>query len=74
MHYGPARQEMGNLKFRKSIFVSEDIREGETLTERNIRVIRPAHGLEPKYYWEVLGKKAKKDLHRGNPLRMDEVV
>lgn len=74
VHYGPARQEMGNLKFRKSIFVSEDIREGETLTERNIRVIRPAHGLEPKYYWEVLGKKAKKDLHRGDPLRMDEVV
>ena len=73
VHYGPARQETGNLKFRKSIFVSEDIREGEALTEKNIRVIRPAHGLKPKYYWEVLGKKAKRDLHRGEPLRMEEV-
>lgn len=73
VYYGSARQEIENLKFRKSIFVSEDVREGEFLTEKNIRVIRPAYGLKPKYYGQVIGKKAKKDLYRGNPLKMDEV-
>jgi len=71
--YGPSEQERGNLNFRKSIFVSKDIKKGEKLTEDNIRIIRPAYGLKPGYYNDVLGKRAKKDLCRGNPLKVDEV-
>lgn len=66
--YGPAEQEKGNLKFRRSIFVVEDIHEGEVFTEQNIRSIRPSDGLEPKYYNCVLGRRAACDISRGEPL------
>lgn len=71
--YGPTEQEKDNLNFRKSIFVSKDIKKGEKITEDNIRIIRPAYGLSPKYYYELLGKEAKEDLYFGNPLRLNEV-
>lgn len=71
--YGPTYQERTNYNFRKSIFVTKDIQQGETITERNIRVIRPAYGMKPKYYYDVLGKKAKKHLKMGSPLRSDEI-
>ena len=62
-----------NKKFARSLFVVEDIQEGELLTEKNIRSIRPGYGLHPKCYNEVLGKKAKKTVTRGTPLTWDIV-
>ena len=54
--------------FKRSIYVVEDINEGELFTEKNIRVIRPGDGLEPKYYEDLLGKKAAKNYLKGTPL------
>lgn len=71
VNYGPTKDEEKNVAFRRSIFVVEDIKEGEYLSENNIRVIRPSAGLEPKYYDEVLGKRAKYDLTKGTPLTKD---
>ena len=70
--YGPTEKEKASLKFRRSIYVAEDIKAGEKFTKENIRVIRPGYGLEPKYYEIVLGKEAKKDLERGIPLRLGD--
>ena len=71
--YGLMEQERSNINLRKSVFVSNDIKKGEEITEDNTRIIRPAYGLKPKYYNTVLGKRAKKDLKKGNPLKIDEV-
>lgn len=69
IHYGPANaQEEYNKRFRRSIFAVKDIKNGEKLTRDNIRVIRPAFGLEPKYYQEVLGKTARLNIEKGTPL------
>lgn len=57
--------------FARSLFIVEDVKEGEILTESNIRSIRPGHGLHPKYYNEVLGKKFKKDYKKGTPLELE---
>ena len=51
----------------------KDIAAGERLTPENIRSIRPAYGLKPKYYKDVLGRTAKCDLKRGTPLTFDVV-
>ena len=66
--YGVTAQEESNSCFRRSLFVVQDIAAGEKLTPDNIRSIRPAYGLKPKYYRDVLGRTAKCDLRRGTPL------
>ncbi len=54
---------------RRSLFVVKDVKAGEALTSENIRSIRPGNGLHPKYYKEVLGKRAKVDLEQGAVLK-----
>lgn len=61
-------------EFARSLFVIRDIKKGEALTEENIRSIRPAYGLHPKYLKEVLGKRARIPLKRGTPLRWDVLL
>ncbi len=71
--YVRAPSEAGNVQFRRSLYVVEDIRQGEALTERNVRSIRPGYGLPPKHLAQMLGKRAKTDLARGTPLALKHV-
>ena len=68
--YRVSEEERSNYAVRKSIFVSKDIKAGEILTPENIRVVRPGYGMSPKFYEEVLGRKALRDLSFGEPLDM----
>ncbi len=52
----------------RSLFVVKDIRKGETITEENVRSIRPGIGMHTKHYEEVLGRKASQDIEKGTPL------
>lgn len=63
------REEKKSLIFRRSVFAVQDIKKGERLTEKNIRVIRPGSGMKPLYYQKILGKKAGKNIKAGTPLR-----
>ncbi|WP_102692918.1 pseudaminic acid synthase [Rummeliibacillus pycnus] len=72
--YGPTEKEKASLKFRRSIYVSQDIQAGEKFTEENIRIVRPGYGLEPKYYPKLIGKVAKKDYKTGMPIRFDDLI
>lgn len=72
--YGVSKQEETNACFRRSLFVVEDIAAGEILTPDNIRSIRPAYGLKPKHYKEVIGKKAVRELKKGTPLSFEDIV
>jgi len=67
--YDLSESERKSLKYRRSLYVVKDIKKGETFTPENIRSIRPAFGLHPRYYEEVLGKTATKDLKFGEPLK-----
>ena len=53
---------------RRSLFVVEDVREGEEFSDDNVRSIRPGHGLPPRFLPEVLGRRAARDVERGTPL------
>lgn len=68
VYYGLSEKEKTSRIFRRSIFAVKNIKKGEKLTEDKIRVIRPGHGLEPKYWQEVLGRKAAEDIEKGTPL------
>jgi len=68
VHYGLSTKDVASRVFRRSLYVIQDINAGETLTEANVRSIRPGHGLAPKFFKEVLGRRAAVDLPRGTPL------
>jgi N-acetylneuraminate synthase len=69
VHYGPSEEEKKSMQFRRSLFVVEDIKEGEVFTDKNIRSIRPANGLPPKELPRLIGKHAVQAIARGTPLR-----
>lgn len=60
--------------FCRSLYVTEDIAKGQVFTEENVRSIRPGFGLHPKYLSEVLGKKANKDLSKGERFSLNMVL
>ncbi len=55
--------------FSRSLFAVKDIKEGEIFTEENVRSIRPGYGLPPQYLERLLGKKSKRSIKRGEPLK-----
>lgn len=57
----------------RSLFVTQDIGAGEVFTPENLRSIRPAFGMAPMYYEEVLGKKARVSIPRGTPMAWEYV-
>ena len=57
--------------FSRSLYIAEDIAEGEVFTEKNLRSVRPGFGLHPKYYHELLGKKASANLTKGTPMKLE---
>lgn len=68
IRYGPTEAEMKSLVFRRSVYVAEDIKAGDVFDERNLRVVRPGKGLAPRFYDQLLGKKAARDARKGTPL------
>lgn len=68
VHVGPTDNEAESRRLRRSLFVVEDVRAGEIVTERNVRSIRPSGGLEPRFYDLVIGRAFKHDVCRGTPL------
>lgn len=68
VRYGPTEAERDTLIFRRSLFVVEDVKAGESFTERNVRSIRPGHGMHPRHLADVLGRRAARDIARGTPL------
>lgn len=72
--YGPTPGDVKSLAFRRSIYVSKDIKVGETFTKDNVRVVRPGHGLPPRMYDEILGRKAGVSLTSGTALRLDHLA
>jgi N-acetylneuraminate synthase len=66
--YGPTQSEQGSLAFRRSLYVAADMKEGDKFTVDNLRIVRPGRGLHPRYYEQLLGRRATTDLRKGTPL------
>jgi pseudaminic acid synthase len=69
--YEPTPEELRSREYRRSLFVVEDVADGEPFTERNVRSIRPGHGLPPKRLPEVIGRRAARSVTRGTPVTED---
>ncbi len=71
--FGGTPSEEKSKAFRRSLFVVEDVAAGETFTERNVRSIRPGHGMHTRHLHEILGRRARRPIARGTPLTWDLV-
>lgn len=74
VRYDVTAGEAASRVFRRSLFVVEDIKAGDTFTSKNLRSVRPGDGLPPKYLKEVLGCRAVRDIPRGTPLIWDHIA
>ncbi len=66
--YGPTNSEKESAKFRRSLYIGDDLKAGDILTDQNVRNVRPGLGLPTKYYDLVIGKAIKQDVKKGTPL------
>ena len=68
VHYGPTEAERASVRFRRSLYVTKDLRPGDVLTTDNVRAIRPGLGLAPKHFEDVLGCRVIRAVSQGTPL------
>jgi pseudaminic acid synthase len=66
--YGPTDAEIKSLAFRRSLYISSDLKAGDLLTARSVRRVRPGYGLAPKHLGAVLGRRVVRDAPAGTPV------
>ena len=74
VRYGPTEVEQKSLMFRRSIYASTDIAEGEVFSSENIRIVRPGDGAPPHLYYKLIGRPARRAYRRGTPLSFDQLL
>lgn len=72
--YGPTNNEKNSLLYKRSIYVSQDIKKEEIFSNLNLKIIRPGDGAPPSFYEEILGTKSKKDFKKGTPLKLKDII
>ena len=71
--YTLTEKQIKGRDFSRSLYVVEDMMEGDIITEKNIKSIRPGFGLHPKYFHEVLGKTVNKSIEKGSRLVFEDI-
>ncbi len=71
VNYAKRDAEKESESFRRSVYITKDMKKGDTLTPDNCRSIRPGGGLKPKYLSLVMGKKIAQDVEQGTPLNWE---
>jgi pseudaminic acid synthase len=71
VQYGPTEAEKPSMRFRRSLYIAQDVKAGDVLTRDNLRIIRPGLGLAPKYFDTLLGRRVNQDLSMGTAMRWD---
>lgn len=71
--YGGSNEEKASIKYRRSIYISRDVKEGEQLNAENIKIVRPGFGIAPKYYDLLIGRRVNKALPKGTAMSWEHI-
>jgi N-acetylneuraminate synthase len=69
--YGCKSSELGNIKFRRSLYFVKNLKVGEIVTADTVRSVRPGYGLAPKYLDKVIGKRVVHPVSANSPVSLD---
>jgi N-acetylneuraminate synthase len=70
--YGRKSSEQGNVQFRRSLYFTKDAKAGETITNANVRSVRPGFGLPPKFLDQMLGRSLTRNVSRNTPVKASD--
>lgn len=73
VEYGPKSTELGNIKFRRSLYFVKNIKKDQIITSDCVRSVRPGYGLAPKYMENIVGMHAANDIEAMSPVRMKDL-
>lgn len=68
INYNLTEKQKEGRKYSRSLYISENVKKGDVVNEKNIKSIRPGYGMHPKHYKSIIGKKFQQDLEKGTPL------
>jgi len=71
VRYGPTQAETRAVTRRRSLYIAQDLQPGDVLTTENLRRVRPGHGLSPRFYDTLLGRRVNREVKRGTPMSWD---
>ncbi len=69
--YDLSQKQINSREHSRSLFIVKDVKKGEVFTEENLKSIRPGFGIETKYIKDIIGKRAKRDIEKGTPMKFD---
>lgn len=69
--YGPTEPEQASRGYRRSLYISQEMKSGESFTPENLKVVRPGLGLAPKHYETILGKTINQDARAGTAVQWE---
>ena len=69
--YEMTEKKKRSREFSRSLFITKDVKSGETISEENVRSVRPGFGLHPKHLKEIIGKQFNSNCDKGTPLSFD---
>ena len=73
VYYPTDPSKIKGREYSRSLYVAEDVKKGDVITEKNVRSVRPGYGLHPRYLPELLGKKVNRNLEKGERFSMNFV-
>ena len=71
--YEMTEKKKKSREFSRSLFVVQDVNSGDSITEQNVKSVRPGFGMHPKYFDKIIGKVFLKDVRRGKPLSFEMI-
>ncbi|RAU16828.1 pseudaminic acid synthase [Nitrincola tibetensis] len=72
--YGRKSSELGNVKFRRSLYFVKDMKAGDVITEDCIRSVRPGYGELPREYHQIIGMRASCDISANTPVKKENLL
>lgn len=72
--FGVTKSEKDSVRYRRSIYFSQNLKKNEIINENNIKIIRPGFGLKPIFYKKILGKRLRTKVNFADPVLKKNII